>query len=198
MESKNKSTIVWIVAGVVVAAIVIYLAVTGTFGNLGQGGNKAPALSGVATTTPQGVVQAPGSSAIASSGIVVTPEGTPVNNAAEPGTPEAPKESNPLTSTADIPTSAVKITMAATGITPSSFTVSAGEAVTLSIADGDTQSHIFKFDDPSLSAVAVGIGPGDPIRVLSFNAPTKPGSYAYFCDVPGHRARGEQGTMIVQ
>lgn len=197
-KGNGKSTIVWVVVGVVVAAVVIYLAVSGTFGNLGGGANKAPAVTGSATTTAQGVVQAPGSSAIASSGIVVTPEGTPVDNAAQPGTPTAPKESNPLTSVSDVPTSAVKITMAATGITPSTFTVKAGEAVTLSVADGDTQSHIFKFEDPSLAAVAVGIGPGDPIRVLSFNAPTKPGSYVYYCDVPGHRARGEQGTMVVQ
>lgn len=187
---------VWIAAGVIAAAVVIYLAATGSFGNLG--GSKAPAVTGVATTTPQGVVQAPGASPIASSGIVVTPEGKPVNNAAQPGAPEAPKESNPLTSIKDVPTNAVKITMAASGITPSSFTVKAGEAVTLSIAEGDTQSHIFKFEDPSLAAVAVGIGPGDPIRVLSFNAPAKPGSYVYYCDVPGHKGRGEQGTMVVR
>lgn len=194
MEPKNKSTLVWIVIGVVVAAVVIYFAVTGGFVTTTQ---NQPPVTGIATTTPQGVVVAPGSSPVATSGIVVTPEGKPVDNAAQPGTPEAPKQSNPIAAS-DIPPQAIKITMSASGITPSSFTVKAGQVVQLSISAGDTQSHVFKFEDPSLAAVAVGVGPGDPVRVMTFNAPSKPGAYAYYCDVPGHKARGEQGTMVVQ
>lgn len=186
---KNKNTLIWAVVGVVVAVVVIYFLVSG--------GVVSPQGPVQGEQTSQGTVVAPGSSAVATSGLVVTPEGKPVNNAAEPGTPDAPKQSNPI-SVSDIPSQAIKITMASSGITPSSFTVSAGQVVQLSIAEGDTQTHIFKFDDPSLAAVAVGIGPGDSVRVITFNAPSKAGSYTFFCDVPGHRGRGEQGTMIVK
>jgi plastocyanin len=32
----------------------------------------------------------------------------------------------------------------------------------------------------------------------SFTATVKPGTYTYFCDVPGHREGGMQGTLTVQ
>ena len=189
MEKGNKGLYVWTAVGVIVAAIVIYFAITG--GVLPQ-----QPIEGV--QTPQGTVVAPGASPISKDGLVVTPEGNAVNNAAEPGTPTAPKESNPLSDVTQIPSQAVKLTMSSTGITPSSFTVKGGQVVQLSIQEGDSQSHVFKFDDPSLAAVAVGIGPGDPIRVISFNAPSTPGTYSFYCDVPGHKTRGEVGQMIVQ
>jgi uncharacterized cupredoxin-like copper-binding protein len=34
-------------------------------------------------------------------------------------------------------------------------------------------------------------------RAITFQAP-EPGEYEFYCDVPGHEARGEVGTMIVE
>jgi uncharacterized cupredoxin-like copper-binding protein len=53
------------------------------------------------------------------------------------------------------------------------------------------------FNDPSLSAVAVGVSPRET-RAITFNAPSTPGEYPFVCDVPGHAGRGEVGKMIVE
>ena len=135
---------------------------------------------------------APGTSAVSSKGEVVTKEGKPVKLDASPGTPDAPQQSNPVS---EAPAGAVKLTMTASGFSPKEFTARAGQAVALSVTAGDSQTHVFMFDDASLSAVAVGVAPGET-RVITFNAP-KVGSYKFHCDVPGHSGRGETGTMVV-
>lgn len=148
-----------------------------------------------APEVPTGTPAAPQASPISEEGEVVTPAGEPVKLNVEPGSPEAPQQSAPLEKK-DIPAAAVKITMSPSGISPNIFTAQPGQAVTLSVTADESQTHVFKFDDPSLSAVAVGVGPGET-RVISFNAP-KAGEYIFYCDVPGHRGRGELGKMIVK
>lgn len=148
-----------------------------------------------APEAPTGTPAAPQASPISEEGAVVTPSGEPVKLNVEPGSPEAPQQSAPLEKK-DIPSAAVKITMSPSGISPNVFTAKPGQAVTLSVTADESQTHVFKFDDPSLSAVAVGVGPGET-RVISFNAP-KAGEYVFYCDVPGHRGRGEVGKMIVK
>lgn len=185
---ENRKVVWWIVGGAILGAVVIYLAVTG-------GVSFTPTPSYEGATTDQGTVVAPGTSAISDSGQVVTPEGAPVRQDVEPGSPDAPQQSAPI-SEAEIPPNAVDLKVSAAGFAPSTFTVKAGTPVVISITSTD-QTHVFKFDDPSLSAVAVGVGPNET-RVIPFNAPTVKGEYKFHCDVPGHPARGEVGTMIVQ
>ena len=129
-------------------------------------------------------------------GVVVTPEGEPVKNDVTPGSPDAPQQSAPI-SQEEAPANSIKITMTAEGITPAEFSVKAGELVTLVVTSGDQWTHVFKFKDASLSAVAVGIA-GQETRSISFNAPSQKGEYQIFCDVPGHEARGETSKMIVK
>lgn len=192
MENKNKLYI-WIIIGVIAAAVVIYLIVTGGIKLPGVVEEEGPAP----IITPQGVVAVPGASPVSDEGKVIAPTGQVAKNNVEPGTPEAPQQSEVITPK-EVPKEAIKIIISASGFSPPSFTVKAGEAVTLVLGIGDAQTHIFKFDDPSLSAVATGVGPGDPMRAITFNAPTAPGEYAFHCDVPGHAARGEVGKMIVK
>jgi uncharacterized cupredoxin-like copper-binding protein len=182
---EDKKTIIWIVVGVVAGLIVIYFAATSSYIS-----NKP---SGV--ETPQGTVVVPGTNAINDSGEVVTKEGKPVQQDATPGTPEAPQQSAAI-SVEEIPPSAVKLEVSSAGFKPSQFTVKAGAAVTISLTTTD-QTHLFYFDDPSLQAVAIGIGPGET-RAITFNAPAEKGTYGFHCDVPGHTARGEVGQMIVE
>ncbi len=182
---NNKKTIVWIIAGVVAAAIVIYFAVSGGLPQAPQG-----------TQTPEGTVAVTGTSPVAPSGEVIAPSGKPADNSSVPGSQTAPQQSAPLAAK-EIPPQAVKLSVSASGFSPSSFSVSAGKAVTLSLTGADEQTHVFRFDDPSLNAVAIGIGPGQT-RVITFNAPDKAGTYSFHCDVPGHTARGEKGTMTVR
>jgi len=182
----NKKNIIILVVVVIVIGGIVWLLSTGAI--------PSPRTQ-EGTETPQGTVVADGTSPVTEEGQVVTKAGEPVKLDVEPGTPEAPQQSNPV-SPEDLPSSAIEFTMTSSGITPSSFEVRSGEAVTISVTAGDEQTHVFKFDDPSLSAVAVGVGPGET-RAITFNAPAK-GTYGFRCDVPGHAARGETGTMTVK
>jgi uncharacterized cupredoxin-like copper-binding protein len=66
----------------------------------------------------------------------------------------------------------------------------------MSVSSSDDSTHIFKFKDDALKAVAVGIAPGET-RAITFQTPG-PGEYEFYCDVPGHEGRGEAGIMIVE
>lgn len=184
----DKKTIVWIIIAVVVVAIAV-LTLTGMF--------NAPKPTEQTTNKPSNIA-APGASTVSTSGIVVTREGKAARNDAKPMSPEAPQESLPITDKSSVTVNTVDIKVAATGITPKEFRVKAGAVTHLLVSSGDEFTHLFKFQDPSLSAIAVGIGPGDPTRLITFNAPTKKGEYQYICDVPGHVGRGESGKMIVE
>jgi len=109
--------------------------------------------------------------------------------------PSNPVQSPPVV-VADIPSEAVKLSISAAGISPQAFNVSAGAEVLLSVVSEDEWTHIFRFKDASLSDVAIGVGP-EQVRMIKFYAPDEKGQYEFFCDVPGHEARGEKGFMIV-
>ena len=137
----------------------------------------------------------PGSS-IVMDDIVVTPEGQPVKTDVAPGSPEAPRQSGPV-SAEDLPESVIQLEISSEGFVPNQFTVEAGSVVSFSLTSTDEWSHSFHFEDPSLRAVALGVRSGE-VRSMTFNAPTTPGEYPFFCDLRGHKARGEVGVMIVQ
>ncbi len=48
---------------------------------------------------------------------------------------------------------------------------------------------------PTLGLRLVNIGPGTS-RTVELNADT-PGSYPFFCDLPGHAQRGQLGTLVI-
>lgn len=191
---ENKKLVWWIVGGVAVGIVIIYVAISGGV-KFPAGTRSADRVGPLATTTPQGIVAAPGLSPVSDEGQVVTREGKPVQLNTTPGSPEAPQQSNPI-APQDLPSASVKLSMSASGISPSTFRVRRGDAVTLAITASDSQTHVFMFDDAVLSSVAVGVGPGET-RAITFNAPAR-GEYAFHCDVPGHAARGETGKMIVE
>ncbi len=190
MQESTRNLVIGIIVVVVVVGAIWYLVSQ-------QGGQQAVIPQGPLTaTTTQGTVVAPGASSIASSGQVVTPQGAPVKLDVAPGSPQAPQESAPIAAQSIPKADVIKITAITGGWSPNTFTVKAGELVNLVVSDGDQLAHVFAFQDPSLSAVAVGVGPGDANRIISFNAPTKTGTYTFFNNIPGRN--GETGTMVVK
>lgn len=145
--------------------------------------------------TAQGVVLVPGGSPVSPNEVVISPTGEPAKLGVDPGSPQAPQQSNPL-SIKEIPSSAIRLKVTSSGFSPSRFTVKAGSVVTLAVTSNDSQTHLFAMDDPSLSALAIGLAPGET-RAITFNAP-KAGTYGFHCGVPGHAARGETGKMTVE
>ena len=168
----------------------------------GMEGEDLPEKVEPTTTTETGQVipegsrvEVPGANPIKDD-VVVTPTGEAVKNDAEAMSPEAPQQTAAISKDA-LTDSTIKLGVAATGFSPDSFEVKAGAPVTLGVSSTDEYTHVFMFDDPSLSAVAVGLGPQET-RAITFNAPSEPGEYFFHCDVPGHAARGEVGKMTVK
>ncbi len=94
-----------------------------------------------------------------------------------------------------IPSNAVKLTVSSTGFSPVVITGQAGGIITLAIISSDDNTHVFKFDNPSLSSISVGVGPSSA-RLLTFVI-MKPGIYGFHDDVPGRAQAGVVGKLIL-
>jgi plastocyanin len=68
-----------------------------------------------------------------------------------------------------------------------------GETMALRLENSDTERHYFDIDE---LAVHVPMPAGEP--ALALFKPTAPGTYTFYCQVPGHREAGMVGTLIVE
>ena len=112
-----------------------------------------------------------------------------------PGSPNAPRQSDPLQAE-QIPPGALQVIIKNNAFSPASFAVKSGDVVTIYFTSSDGRSHSIGFQDPSVQGIAVGVGPGET-RSISFKTP-KAETYAFQCNVPGHAGAGERGTMVVE
>lgn len=122
--------------------------------------------------------------------------GEPAPEAPSWENPNAPKQSSAM-ETSELPKGAVKIDVSAQGFAPSSFEVKKGAKVLLAVTSDDQWMHGFAFKDPSLKDVRITVSSGET-RAITFYAPSKAGSYDFYCGIPGHEGRGEKGTMMVK
>lgn len=76
---------------------------------------------------------------------------------------------------------------------PKDLRVKVGETVALRLENRDPQRHYFDIDELN---VHVAMPPGK--SALALFRPTKPGTYTFYCSVPGHREAGMVGTLIVE
>ncbi len=141
---------------------------------------------------------APGTNLVTKDNIVVTDTGEPVKMNIDPASNEAPKESGDLAEE-DVPDDeyTVKLNVSTAGFEPNTFTVSPGQLVNLVLTSTDNFVHIIKFEEEELLGALLGVAGGET-KMKSWNAPTTPGEYRFFCSVPGHEGRGEVGMMIVE
>jgi cytoskeletal protein RodZ len=138
----------------------------------------------------------PGANPITSDNKVVTKTGAATDNTAPVMSDSAPKQTGFL-SKEELPTTMTKLSVSAAGFSPKEFTTKAGAPTSFAITSTDDEVHVIAFSDPSLSAIAVLVGPGQT-KAIVFNAPTTAGKYEFHCVSPSHAARGEVGTMIVK
>jgi nitrite reductase (NO-forming) len=75
---------------------------------------------------------------------------------------------------------------------PKEVTIPADTDVTFTLPNNGVTMHDFSIDE---LGVQVDLQPGATETVV-INAP--PGSYEYYCNVPGHKAAGMVGTLIVE
>lgn len=152
------------------------------------------------TTAIQVVTVSPGTNPInIETGEVVTKTGETAVNDVAPGDQSAPQESYPIDPAVSLPQSSIKLAVTSSSFSPKEFTVNRGQVVYLVISNVNdtTYSEVFRFDDPSLSAVAVGLAKGET-KAISFNAPDKAGTYTFYSAMFDHRALGAVGSMIVK
>ena len=76
---------------------------------------------------------------------------------------------------------------------PSTITIKAGEDVTIKLSAQDAY-HDFAVDK-GVGTVVSANGGATKQGGLKI---TKPGTYTFYCTVPGHRAAGMEGKLIVQ
>lgn len=168
MEEHKKRLYIWIIVGVVVALGIIILA----FSN--GGADSAKKIVDTVTKTEESL---PG-----------------VANVPVPNNAEVPQAST--VAREKLPEGTIELSVSSSGFSPSEFSVSKGQTITLAITSTD-KSHTFAFKDPSLASVALNAGPGQTSAV-NFIAPDKAGEYIFRCDLPGHEDNGEVGKMIVK
>lgn len=194
-NSGKKNVLIFVVVGIIVVAAVLYFGIIKDF--ISIPGISSPGATGLENEQVSPIDNIPEVPGEPSFNQDIPQVGAPAKNDALPGSPAAPQQSGPVSQTS-LPKNAVNLVITAKGFNPSSFTAQSGKEVVLAITSGDTLTHVFMFDDSSLSGVALGVAPQET-RSITFNAPTtKAGEYTFRCDVPGHKDRGEVGKMIVK
>jgi plastocyanin len=78
---------------------------------------------------------------------------------------------------------------------PSSLTAKAGE-VSIAFTNSSSLGHNLTIASPSGSVIAATPTFQGGTKTISVNL--KPGSYTFYCSVPGHREAGMQGTLVVR
>lgn len=101
----------------------------------------------------------------------------------------------PATSSAPAASPAdAEVTVTATEFTfdPDAFDIEAGTATTVELVNGGTIEHDFTIDelDVMIHAAAGQTASGTV-------GPLEPGTYEYYCSIPGHREAGMVGELTV-
>lgn len=141
-------------------------------------------------------VVVPGSNPVTGNNVVVAKNGAPAKNDAPVMSDEAPQQTGFLNRD-ELPEEVFQIEIGNGKISPASFTTRAGAPTVFSLSGADSFAHTISFDDPSLSAIAILVGPNQT-KAITFNAPTESGTYTFRCMSPGHADNGESGEMIVE
>lgn len=149
----------------------------------------------VGEVTKEVTIVVPGANPITKEKVVVTKSGETVRTDVAGNSPLAPQQTLAIDKN-KLPDSVVKIESSnAIGFKPDTFTVKAGEPVTVSLSNLDSgNSRTFVFTDASIGNVMISTPPSQT-RAITFNAPKTPGSYTFIDGIPGHTG---SGTMIVK
>lgn len=77
---------------------------------------------------------------------------------------------------------------------PKVIEVAPGEEVTLVVKNEGEQDHEFESDEAGIEEVII---PAGRERRVNWTAPSRPGTFPVYCDLPGHREAGMELTVEV-
>jgi uncharacterized cupredoxin-like copper-binding protein len=154
-------------------------------GTSGVGGAAAPRTGAVRSTVPAGPVgQQRGGAAPTSQGAVANPKDPAARYAAY---------YRPNGTVTVTPGRAVQMQASDFAFSPNTLTVLAGKPVRLQISNVATEAH--NFDLPS-QRLDVNL-PARTTTAITFT-PTAPGTFYFYCNLPGHAAAGMVGKLVVR
>lgn len=94
-----------------------------------------------------------------------------------------------------VPTISLELDAKDIAFSPWELTINAAdEPVTIKMVNTGAAPHNFTIDSLGIS---VDVNPGEAVEVV-IPAGTAPGTYDFYCDVPGHKEAGMVGTLIVK
>ena len=123
-----------------------------------------------------------------------TPPATTQTQTATPTTQAANPTTTVTSTTATAAVENITVTGTEYAFNPSTITVKKGEAVTITFKNAGAYPHNFSVADLNVKSKTIQPGAQDTFTFT----PTKTGSFAYICTVPGHADRGMKGTLTVK
>lgn len=133
-----------------------------------------------------------GASLVSKDAKVITETGVVAKNDTIPASPDAPKLSAPLKVEDLKEDSIIKLSANRLAFSPNSFSVKAGQVLTLSLSSADSFMHSLAFESPELAAIVIAVAPRET-RAITFNAP-QAGEYIFFDNLNN----SVKGKMIVK
>jgi len=132
-------------------------------------------------------------------GVIVAPQADSATPAATPAvvsdptvaSPAASPEASPAVAGSDLPAE-VTVTSVDIDFLEDAVTIAADTDTRFLLPNQGASPHNFSIDELGIS---VDIAPGETAEV-TINAPA--GVYEYYCNIPGHAAAGQVGTLTVQ
>jgi plastocyanin len=150
-------------------------------------GHKEAGMVGTLVVSPGGAAAAPQAAtpAAATAATPAAPGATPVPAAAPVTAAATPGGAAPAGGPVQIASHDIFFE-------PKELTIPASTDVTIGLPNGGVTAHNFSIDALGIS---VDIAPGETQQV-AVNAP--PGTYEFYCNVPGHKEAGMVGTLTVE
>ena len=166
---------VWSLTAVAMVALIVLAACGGGDDDEEPTATRVPATNAPVTTT-----QTVGTGASASPAVPGSPVASPASSTA--GTPAVSAVG-----------SAIAIDMQDIKFSTTEMTIPANTPVTINLANTGASTHNFNIDDLDIESGDYEAGKTGTVTI---NA--APGEYEYYCSVPGHKAAGMAGTLIVR
>lgn len=168
---------------------------------------QPPAAGSVARVNPDGTVETVLPGLFLPYGIAFDADGNlyvAINSSAPSGTPPQGQvlrcdvgagggAASPVAGTSNVVAAAVSLDFVDIAYKPNALSIPANQDVTINLTDSGAAPHNFNIDDLNIHTETLQAG---GTATVTINA--APGTYSFYCNIPGHKQAGMVGTLTVQ